>query len=178
MKIINYDEIDSTQLEAKRLIENSEVNENIAIVAKNQTAGMGTHGRKWISRKNESITFTIILQPNCNLEKIENFTIKVAECIVQSFLDLYNIKLNIKEPNDIYFNEKKIGGILTESKVYNNIVKYILIGIGLNTVQVNFDSEIQDIASSIKNEFGIDVDNEEIIKKICENIEEFCKMIF
>lgn len=174
MKIINYEELDSTQLEAKRLVEKNSASDGTIIVAKNQINGIGTHGRKWISKKDESITFTIILMPNCKIEKLENFTLKIAECVVDVFYELYNIKLNIKKPNDIVFNGKKIGGILTESKVYKNIVKYIFIGIGLNTNQINFPEELQDIATSIKNEFNIDVDNNTIITKIAEKIKKMC----
>ncbi len=174
MKIINYEELDSTQLEAKRLVEKNSALDGTIIVAKNQINGIGTHGRKWISKKDESITFTMILMPNCAIEKLENFTLKIAECVVDVFYELYNIKLNIKKPNDIVFNGKKIGGILTESKVYQNIVKYIFIGIGLNTNQINFPEELQDIATSIKNEFNIDVDNNTIITKIAEKIKKMC----
>lgn len=172
MKIINYDEIDSTQLEAKRLVEknsDSAINGTI-IVAQNQTGGIGTHGRKWTSKKDESVTFTIILKPDCELEKIESLTIKIAECIVQVFFELYGITLNIKEPNDIVFNDKKIGGILTECRTYKNIVKYIFIGIGLNTNQITFSGELQDIATSIKKEFNIDVENNIIIKEISKKL--------
>ncbi len=174
MKIINYEELDSTQLEAKRFVKNNSACDGTIIVAKNQTKGLGTHGRKWISKKDESITFTMILQPNCKLEKLENFTLKVAECIVDTFGDLYNINLDIKKPNDIYSNGKKLGGILTESKVLEGMVKYIFIGIGLNTNQTDFTEELANIATSIKKEFNIDVDNEKIIMKICKKIENCC----
>lgn len=170
MNIITYEELDSTQLEAKRMIKENSACHGTIIVAKNQTKGLGTHGRKWISKKSESVTFTIIAQPDCNIKEIKNLTIDIAKCIVKVFFDLYNVKLEIKEPNDIIYSSKKIGGILTESKISGDRVKYIFIGIGLNTNQTKFTNELKEIATSIKNEFNIEVDNSKIIEKISEEV--------
>lgn len=68
------------------------------------------------------------------------------------------INLNIKEPNDITFNNKKIGGILTQTKLVNEKVKYLVVGIEINTKKEKFTDDIKNIATSIKKEFGIDVD--------------------
>ena len=76
MKIISFDELDSTQLEAKRMIKNGSALNGTIIATKNQTAGIGTHGRKWIAKKDESLTFSIILTPNCDINKIKNSTIE------------------------------------------------------------------------------------------------------
>ena len=64
-----------------------------------------------------------------------------------------------------------MGGILSETKVSGNIVKYIVVGIGINTCQTEFDTEIKNIATSIKNEFGIDVDRMKIIEEFCNRFE-------
>ncbi|MCI9063926.1 MAG: biotin--[acetyl-CoA-carboxylase] ligase [Clostridia bacterium] len=170
MNIITFDEIDSTQLEAKRMIENGSALNGTIIVAKNQTSGLGTHGRKWVSKKDESITFSIILEPNCHIDKLNNFTLDIAKCIVEVIYKKYNIKLDIKKPNDIVFNGKKIGGILTETKVLDFNVKYVIIGIGMNTNQVVFDDKIKDIATSIKKEFDININNDELISDISKRI--------
>ena len=175
MKIIRYEEIDSTQLEAKRLAKKNNVSNGTVIIAKNQTKGIGTHGRKWISKKDESVTFTIILKPDYNVEELENITIKIAKCITETFKELYNINLDIKKPNDIVYNGKKIGGILTESIIQKNFVKYIFIGIGINTNQTEFTEEIQNIATSIKKEFDIDVNNERVIKNLSQKLLHFYK---
>ena len=170
MRIINFDEIDSTQLEAKRMIENGSALNGTIIVAKNQTAGLGTHGRKWISKKDESITFSMILVPECDIKELNNFTLNIAEVIVDVIYKKYNIKLDIKKPNDIVYNGKKIGGILTETKLLDSIVKYVIIGIGINTNQTKFHDEIKDIATSIKNEFNIEINNYELINDVASEI--------
>ena len=170
MKIINFDEIDSTQLEAKRMIKNGSASNGTIIVTKNQTAGVGTHGRKWISKKDESLTFSIVLTPDCNINKMKNFTLDIAKIIIDTIYELYKVKLDIKKPNDIIFKGKKIGGILTESKVFIFNVKYVIIGIGINTNQIVFSEEIKQIATSIKKEFNIDIDNNKLIEIIAKRI--------
>ncbi len=170
MNYIEYEELDSTQLEAKRYIKNNSARDGAVIIAKNQTNGIGTHGRKWLAKKDESITFTLVLEPNCKLKELENFTIEVAQSIINTFQELYGIKLKIKKPNDIVFNDKKIGGILTETLVFQGYVKYIFVGIGINSNQIDFPNELKEIATSIKNEFGIEVDNRRVIESIVEKI--------
>ena len=83
----------------------------------------------------------------------------------------YKIKVTIKPPNDIYYLEKKLGGILTETKIYSNKIKYIVVGIGLNTNKRKFEGEIKNIGTSIINEFGIKINKEEFITYFCNEFE-------
>lgn len=92
--------------------------------------------------------------------------------LVEIFKRLYNINIQIKSPNDLVINDKKIGGILTESKLQKDLVKYLVIGIGINTNQEEFPKEINNIATSIKNEFNIEIDNIKIITEFCNKLEE------
>ena len=66
---------------------------------------------------------------NCKIEKIQGITIEIAQTVVEVFKKLYDIELQIKAPNDIVTNNKKIGGILTQTKLVGEIVKYIVVGI-------------------------------------------------
>ena len=95
----------------------------------------------------------------------------MAQIILDIYKKIYQIELQIKLPSDIFYNGKKVGGILSETKVSGNIVKYIVVGIGINTCQTEFTAEIKDIATSIKNEFGIDVDRMKIIEEFCNRFE-------
>lgn len=102
---------------------------------------------------------------------LEGFTREIAETILEVFQKLYDIRLNIKEPNDIIFQDKKIGGILTETKTKGEEVKHIVVGIGINTNKKKFSEDIQEIATSIKNEFNKDIDNIKVISEFCNLIE-------
>lgn len=169
--IIYYKKIDSTQKEIWRLIENNNILNGTAVIADIQAQAIGTHGRTWYTDEKGNIAFSFFMQMDCEVQKIEGITIKIAEIIVDIFKDKYNVELQIKEPNDIVHNGKKIGGILTESKVISQNVKYLVVGIGLNTKKEKFNDEIKNIATSIKKEFGIKVDTKEFIEEFFNRFE-------
>ena len=163
-----------TLLKAKELAENNVQNGTI-IITDNQTKGIGTHDRKWISSKSKNLTFTIILYPHCGIDNLNTLTIDIAKKLVQTIYELYNYKLNIKEPNDIMINGKKIGGILTQITTTGNKIKYLLIGIGFNVNQTYFENDLVDIATSLKLEFHRDFDKKEILNKFLFNFENYLK---
>ena len=166
-----YHKIDSTQLEIWRRIEANKIDNKTVVIADIQTNGKGTHGRKWHTDEVNNIAFSFFRQINCEIDKLDGLTTEMAQIILDIFKELYQVNLQIKLPNDIFYNGKKVGGILSETKVSGNIVKYIVVGIGINTCQTKFDTEIKDIATSIKNEFGIDVDRMKIIEGFCNRFE-------
>ena len=160
MKRIHYEKIDSTQKEVWRRLENG-----IIISADIQTDGIGTHGRTWYTTQKGNIAFSIGLEPNVPVDQLKNLTIEIAEIVLEVFDTLYQIKLQIKHPNDIMINNQKVGGILTETKLQGEIVKQLVIGIGINTNN-------EEISTSIKKEFGITIDNSKIIEELCQRIGE------
>ena len=168
-KIIYYEKIDSTQKEAWRNIDSLE--NGTLIVADVQTDAIGTHGRIWYTSERNNIAFSLVLFPNMDVRKLDNFTIEIAEIILEVLGNLYNIRLDIKYPNDIVINSKKIGGILTETKLQGNIIKKLVIGVGLNTNQQKFVKEIADVATSIKKEFNIEINNRKVISEFCNIFE-------
>ncbi|MBR3002675.1 MAG: biotin--[Clostridia bacterium] len=165
-----YEEISSTQTEIWDLIKTNKIENGKLIMANVQTQGKGTHGRTWYTAKN-NIAFSFFIETNRNINKLNGITIEIAQILVDIFKEFYNIELNIKEPNDLFYNGKKIGGILTETKISGEIVKYMVVGIGINTSQTNFNTEIKDTATSIKSEFGIEVDRLKIIEEFCNRFE-------
>lgn len=163
--------LESTQILAKDLVRSNKVNENTLIITDNQTSGIGTKGRKWFSDDENNITMSIVVFPKCNIEDIKDITIKIANCIVDAIYELYKIELKIKYPNDLLLNDKKICGILTESNSYENKVNHIIIGIGFNVNQVDFNNETINIATSFKKEFKYDFNKEEILIEILTKLE-------
>ena len=131
----------------------------------------GTHGRKWYTDEKNNIAFSFFIETNCKLEILDGITIEIANTILDVFKKLYKVELSIKFPNDIVYNGRKIGGILCQSKTIEGIVKYLVVGIGINTNQEKFDFEISDLASSIKKEFNIEIDNLKVITEFCNLFE-------
>lgn len=178
-EILYFNEVDSTQKEAERRISSNIAKNGEIIIANKQIAGKGTHGRKWYTEENENIAFSLVLFPNCNINKFKDLTLIIAECMVNTLKQLYNIDVQIKNPNDIIYNNLKLGGILTQTVTVAEIVKNLVIGIGLNVNQLNFVEEIKNIATSLKREFiNIEFSREDIIKEFCEKFEiEYSKML-
>ena len=143
--IIYYDEIGSTQDEAKKLIKSGLENGTI-FLANSQVKG-------------------------CNVNKIQNLTKIIAECMAEAISELYGYELKIKIPNDLLLNGKKICGILTESSTINGILNHILIGIGFNVNEEVFNEETVNIATSLKKEYHKNFSREEIIIKFIEIFE-------
>lgn len=172
---IFFEEIDSTQIQAKKFAENRVENGTI-VLTENQTSGLGTHGRKWYSEQNKNIAFTIILYPKCELKKLNNLTKDIAKCVMEALNRICKVKTDIKNPNDIMLNSKKIGGILTQIITNGENIKYLLIGIGLNVNGKSFPEDLVKIATSLKKETGMEFSREIIIAEFCNIFEEYCIM--
>ncbi len=168
--VVYYSEIGSTQDEIRKLAENN-VTGGTLVITDNQTSGHGTKGRTWNVEGGKNITMSFVIYPDCEISKLEGLTIKIAEAIVEAIDELYGYKLSIKEPNDIIINDKKISGILTQSTTISEKVNYILIGIGFNVNQTEFPLELENIATSLKNEYGKIFKREDIIVEILEKLE-------
>lgn len=168
---IYYKKIDSTQNQIWKLLENKNIPNGTLIMADIQTNGIGTHNRIWYTDEENNIAFSFFIKMDCSIKIIDGITIKIAQIILEIFKNLYYIDLQIKEPNDIVYNGKKLGGILTQTKVIGENVKYLVIGIGINTAKENFNGDIKDIATSIKKEFGIYIDTKEFIAEFCNEFE-------
>lgn len=172
-KIKYFDELPSTHLYVK---ENQDKLENgTVIIANKQTAGIGTHGRTWYTGSGDNIAMSMLFKPECDLSSLNNITVDVAQSIKKTIRNLYNIGLNIKYPNDLLLNGKKICGILTEINTISGKINYLIISLGFNVNEICFDEETIKIATSLKKEYNKNFDRKEIILKIIENINNIVK---
>ena len=172
-KIKYFDELPSTHLYVK---ENQDKLENgTVIIANKQTAGIGTHGRTWYTGSGDNIAMSMLFKPECDLSSLNNITVDVAQSIKKTIRNLYNIGLNIKYPNDLLLNGKKICGILTEINTISGKINYLIISLGFNVNEICFDEETIKIATSLKKEYNKNFDRKEIILKIIQNINNIVK---
>ena len=101
------------------------------IITDNQQYGRGRRKNKWFSTKGKSLTFSFILYPNQRLEKLGLLPLLTGVSITRAIKSITSIRAGLKWPNDIILNQKKMGGILIESKSTQNGLG-VVIGIGLN----------------------------------------------
>lgn len=170
-KIEYFKEIESTHIYGRKIAEDKESDGKV-LLAEVQTGGIGTKGRSWYTGYVKNIAMTIILHPKCKIDELDNLTVEIAEKIKEAIYELYVYKLEIKKPNDLIFNGKKICGILTELHSQGEKIKYLLISLGFNVNEDEFSEETKDIATSLKKETGKEFSREEIICKIVEKLEE------
>ncbi|MBQ7943779.1 MAG: biotin--[Lachnospiraceae bacterium] len=165
IKRIDYKEIDSTNLEAARLATGGAA-EGTLVVADAQTAGRGRRGRQWESPQGAAIYMSLILRPEAEPERVSGLTLVMALAVVQALEKLGLSGCQIKWPNDIVMNRKKLCGILTELHMENGKVSDVIIGVGINVNQECFISEIASTATSIYVETGRRIDKDVLIDAV------------
>jgi BirA family biotin operon repressor/biotin-[acetyl-CoA-carboxylase] ligase len=145
--VLTYDILDSTNTEALNQARQG-ADEGLCIVARQQTAGRGRHGRTWVSEKDAGLYFSIVLRPKIETKYLSLITL-MAGVAVHDTLQELKIKADIKWVNDLHVDDKKICGILAET-TDTNAGLAVIVGIGINIKSSNFPPEIADIATSIE----------------------------
>lgn len=138
LKIILLQETTSTNDVVKRNV--SSMESGTMIVAYKQTAGRGQKGNSWEAEPGKNITFSLLIKkPNLNVKEQFYMSEAVSLAIVDA-LEKYATGFKIKWPNDIYYDDRKIGGILIEHSLDNNWIAHTIIGVGVNINQQVFTS--------------------------------------
>ena len=170
-----YNQINSTNEFIKEQIHEGKTPKNHTIIATyDQTSGNGRFNRKWITEPNTNLCFSIYLETNKKIDKIPSLTMAIA-LAVNGYLRNNNIMAQVKWPNDIIVNNKKICGILSEyiNSLSSNAV---IIGIGLN---VNMSSKeaslINQPATSMMIENNSAYTLEKTLNNLCDHIKFWIK---
>jgi BirA family transcriptional regulator, biotin operon repressor / biotin---[acetyl-CoA-carboxylase] ligase len=138
--IIRLEETASTNEYLKNLAEKDGLPEGFAVFAKSQTGGRGQQGNIWESEPGKNINLSFLLRPEF-LSSDKVFMIsKVVSLAIVDYLNNLGKTFTIKWPNDIYYQDKKVAGILIENQFIGNSLEYCIIGIGLNVNQEVFNS--------------------------------------
>lgn len=138
-----YDTIDSTNSQARRCLD--EVDSLAVFAARYQTAGRGQRGNKWTSACGENLTFSILLKGAATGGTCAGDQFRLSEAAalaVYDFILSEGVECRIKWPNDIYFRDKKICGILIENILDGGAVAASIIGIGINLNQTSFPPQL------------------------------------
>ncbi|ARK30339.1 biotin--[acetyl-CoA-carboxylase] ligase [Halalkalibacter krulwichiae] len=171
-EITYFNEIESTQTVAHELSHKG-VKEGHVVIANEQTAGKGRLGRKWYSKSGTSVSMSIILRPELPPQQTPQLTLLAAVAVVRAIKSNVGISCDIKWPNDILLNGKKLVGILTEMQADPDVVHSIIIGIGLNVNQDSseFDDEIKEVATSLRIVKGRVIERAQLIAAILNELE-------
>jgi len=170
---IHYEEsVDSTQKIALQLSLDG-VPEGTVVIAEEQTSGRGRMARTWFSPKYTGVWMSVVLRPNLLPQKAPQLTLVTAVAVVQAIEEIASLKPQIKWPNDILINGKKITGILTELQAESDRINSVIIGIGMNVNQEleGYPEELRTIATSLRIETGKVINRAELIKLVLAKLE-------
>ncbi|AHY15481.1 bifunctional biotin--[acetyl-CoA-carboxylase] ligase/biotin operon repressor BirA [Streptococcus iniae] len=144
------EETQSTQLDAKHGIE-ANLSCPHLYLANHQSHGKGRLSRSFYSPSGSGIYMSMHLRPNLPYSQMEPYTMILASCVVKAISRLTGIETDIKWVNDIYFENHKIAGILTEAvtSVETGLITDLIIGVGINFNNTNFPNELKNKAGSL-----------------------------
>ncbi len=173
--ILRFDTIDSTNTEALNQARRG-ASEGLCVIAKQQTAGRGRHGRNWVSEKDSGLYFSIVLRPKIAPRFLPLITLMTAVAVHDTLEELYKIECDIKWVNDIHVRDKKICGILAETCDTPKGLA-IIVGIGINLKSSNFPPEIAETATSIENETSKNPNAEELLQTLTHYFAEIYEVL-
>ena len=135
------------------------------VSADKQTSGRGTHGRSWFSPAGKGFWLSVILPPPRNAEYLDNLSVLAAKALIESLKEFTELQFDIKYPNDIIVNGRKIAGILCESISRGQDVLSVVLGMGINFNQSVKDFERKGLneATSFLIETGYTPDTEHFL---------------
>ncbi|WP_455628487.1 biotin--[acetyl-CoA-carboxylase] ligase [Parabacteroides chinchillae] len=139
-QIIRLEEASSTNHYLRGLLARGPLPEGSVVVTENQTAGRGQIGNVWESEPGKNLTFSLVLYPDCIPANRQFLISQIAALSVKETLEAYIGDVTVKWPNDIYWKDKKICGMLIENDLSGHNMYCSVIGIGINVNQKVFRS--------------------------------------
>jgi BirA family biotin operon repressor/biotin-[acetyl-CoA-carboxylase] ligase len=162
-----YDEIESTNVEAKELAM-AGAPEGTVVIAELQLAGRGRLGRRWTSPAGKGLLFSVILRPTLPMSRAHMLTIVAAVAAARGIEAQTEASVRIKWPNDLFVGDRKAGGILLEVAGEQDVVEWVIVGIGINvnTEYAELPVDLRRTAVSLKMATGEPVDRSELLARI------------
>ena len=173
--VVHYwDEIDSTNAALGRLLK-SGASEGTVVMADTQTAGRGRVGKPWFSPPGVNLHLSVLVKPPIQTTDAHFYTL-IGSLAIADALANYDVPAQVKWPNDVLVNDKKIAGVLAALMLTNGTVESLILGIGVN---VNIDRKSMDLqygeaaagATSLFAVLGHTVDRNVFAARFLENLE-------
>lgn len=168
-----HDSVTSTQALAHEAASKG-APEGTLVVAEQQTSGKGRLGRPWHSPKGSGVWMSLVIRPAIPLPKTPQMTLLTAVSMAKAIQLFIDQPVQIKWPNDIFINGKKVCGILTELNAESDRVNYLIIGIGINvnTVESDLPAELREVATSMRIASGKMIRRAHFVQTFCRIFEE------
>jgi len=171
-KLYAYDVTCSTNAQAKKEAGSGAIHGSL-FVAEMQTDGKGRFNKEWLSPENVGIWLSILLRPDVMPSKIMQISLISGIVVCKAIRNITGLNAQIKWPNDIIINSKKVCGILTEMVTEEQRINYVVNGIGINVNTREFQEDIKNIATSLYIETGKIHSRKLLIQQILTIFEEY-----
>jgi BirA family biotin operon repressor/biotin-[acetyl-CoA-carboxylase] ligase len=181
MPFIELQSVDSSNNYARERIHEKLAQHGTTFFAHEQVAGKGQRGKTWVSEKGSNLILSVVMQPQF-LPVLNQF--QLSACVAVAVHDLFDqyagSDTKIKWPNDLYWQDKKAGGILIENIIRNTDTgsqwEWAIVGIGININQVSFPAELQNPVS-LKQITGKNFDVVSLGKELCKKLDKYYQQL-
>ncbi len=170
-KVVYQEVVESTNDEARKEITSGKATSGNLYLAEFQTSGRGRGGNRWVCPEGEGLLFSLVVDPDVDPALWYRMSLAVGLAIVD-VLRVFGLEAMLKWPNDIYINDKKLGGILIEK-----VNDLLIVGVGLNVNVREFPREVAERATSLSGVLGEDVNREVLLSEIVSSIYQNGSMI-
>ena len=151
--------------------------EGTLIVAYRQTAGRGRLGRPWASEPGVGLYFSLVLRPRRPAAEMLVLTLAAGVGLARGIGDHCGLTCDIRWPNDIMLQGRKLAGILVEGETENGRLERAILGVGINVNQEQMPEEIAEIAISLKEATGAEYLREALLETILARLEQSYEML-
>lgn len=168
IKLITLDEVNSTNIYAKNNL--ALLEDKTVVHALRQTSGRGRLTRKWVDLGEGNLFLSFVLKPSNTFNEVYSNLTQYLSVVLCQVLEKYGLEPQIKWPNDVLINGKKIAGILSETVMQGNNFKGLVLGIGvnLNAKQDDVNAIPDKIATALNLETGYNIGTNEFIQKLLD----------
>ena len=162
--ILRFESIDSTNLEAMRQARDG-APEGLCIVAREQTAGRGRLDRTWQSSKDAGLYCSLVLRPEVEMKEWPLLSLVAALAVADALVRSCSLRPDIKWPNDVCANQRKLCGILAET-IETPSGSAVIVGIGINVKRTAFPDDLRQTAISIEEAVRCEADTEKVLTEL------------
>jgi BirA family biotin operon repressor/biotin-[acetyl-CoA-carboxylase] ligase len=155
----------STMKDAAALAARGEAHGTV-VVAEEQTAGIGRHGHSWHSESTGGLYLSIVLRTVLTADALPVLTMALGLAVQRAVNDVAGVACDLRWPNDLLLNEKKIGGIMVQTADAQAARCALIAGIGVNVNQTALPEEIGSIATSLRIETGKEYSKDALLDRI------------
>lgn len=171
-RILHYFKVDSTNRVALELGHEDEPHGSL-VIAEEQSAGRGRTGRIWHSEKSSGIYMSMLLRPPLTPVQAPALTLTAGLAVRDAVAEQIGVEPDLRWPNDVLLNGKKVCGILTEMYAEPDRIRFVVVGIGFNVNHAKLPAELASIATSLRIETGQAQSRVELVVRLLRRFETY-----